>query len=598
MSLPAREEVPEAEKWDPSLVFDSPADWETAADAFADRIDDLRAYEGRAVEDGETLLELLDLIVDLKVSRLGSLHLYAFLTSYVDTTDDAARQRMARYRDLRAEMESALGFLVPELHAAGDDRIEDLRASAPELARHDSHLDRLLASADHALSRETESALAELAPTIESGSDIGRAIADGDIEPPTVETAAGERRVTPATKSALLRSRDRDVRRETHERFRTELRRHRHGMASAYVERVRADCRRASLRDYDSALARRLNGRDPSLGGPFPTEAYETVIDGIADRLGPHHDLLSARREATDGDALREWDLHAPLAPGDPPDVPYERATDLILDALSPLGEDYVERLATLLAERRVDVRETENKRRGPKALQITSVDDGPFLALNYDGSLRALLLFAHELGHAMNRELASDVQHPVDQGVPEHTGEVPSFVHETLLVDHLVEIWDGADALHVRSVFLDKLPLYRAARGATFAHDLHTDVADGADPGPDELDERFRDLLATFRVPVDLGDDAGAGWQEIDLAREPYHAYLYAVGSVGALAAVRALREGDLVPEEYREMLARGRSVRSNEAFQPTLDFTDEATVERGVAAYERRVNRLLNAL
>lgn len=103
MPLPTREEVPEREKWDPSLVFDSPADWEAAADAFAERLDEVRAFEGRTTEDGETLRELLDLVEDLQVRRLGSLHLYAFLTGYVDTTDQAARERMHRYRDLRAD---------------------------------------------------------------------------------------------------------------------------------------------------------------------------------------------------------------------------------------------------------------------------------------------------------------------------------------------------------------------------------------------------------------------------------------------------------------------------------------------------------------
>ncbi|MFC7136028.1 hypothetical protein ACFQRB_04585 [Halobaculum litoreum] len=62
MSLPDREAVPDAEKWDPSLVFETPADWEAAADAFADRLDELRAYEDRATADGETLRELLDLV--------------------------------------------------------------------------------------------------------------------------------------------------------------------------------------------------------------------------------------------------------------------------------------------------------------------------------------------------------------------------------------------------------------------------------------------------------------------------------------------------------------------------------------------------------
>ena len=599
MSLPTREEVPETETWDPALVFDSPADWDAAADAFATRLDDLREYEGRATEDGETLLELLDLVEELKVRRLGSLHLYAFLTSYVDTTDDAARERMARYKELGAEMESALGFLEPALREAGRERVEELSAATPGLKDHDAHLRRLLAGVEHARSPDTESALAELAPALEAGSTVGRAIADGDVTPPTVETPDGEEvTVTPQAKSGLLESPNREFRCEVHEQFREALRDHRHGMAAAYVERIRADCRLADVRDYDSALEMRLAGGSGSLRGSFPVEAYETVVDTVADNLDPHHRLLRVTESAVDGDSLREWDLRVPLAPGEPPEIPYDDAVDLILDSVEPLGEAYVERLRELLSERRVDVRQTANKRRGPKAIHASSVDDGPFLALNYDGGLRALYLFTHELGHATNRLLAGDAQRPADEGVPVHTGEVTSFLHETLLADHLATVWDDADALHAQAVFLDKLPLYRAARGARFTHGLHGAVADGARPGPDDLDERHREAVSRFKQPVAFGEHAGTGWQEIDLHREPYHAYLYAVGSVGALSVAEALETAELTPEQYREMLARGRSVPSNEVFAPVLDFTDEQTVTRGIDAYARRVERLRDAL
>ena len=599
MSLPSRDAVPDAEKWDPTIVYASPVDWDAAADVFAERLDDLREYEGRAVEDGETLLETLDLVEELRTVRLGSIHLYAFLTRYVDTTDEAARRRMARYRELRADLESAVGFLEPELRRAGRDRVEALVASTPGLATHEAHLRRLLAGADHALSHETESALATLHPTFEAGSHVGREIAQGDLTPPSVETPDGEEAtVTPQAKSRFLRSRDRSFRRTVHERFREALTDHRHGMAAAYVERIRADCRLAEVRGYDSALAMRLSGGSGGLRGSFPVAAYETVVNGMADELEPHDRLHRLRRDALGVDILREWDLHVPLRSGDPPEVPYDDAVDLILASVEPLGDAYVNRVSTLLDQRRVDVRQTANKRRGPKAIHASSVEDGPFLALNYDGGLRALYLFTHELGHAMNRELAGDAQRPVDQGVPVHTGEVASFLHEVLLVDHLVDVWEDDAALHAQSAFLDKLPLYRAARGAEFVRDLHEAVTDGDDPGPDVLDERHLDAVSRFNETVSFGNDAGAGWQEIDLTREPFHAYLYAVGAVGALSMAEALRDGTLDHDDYREMLARGRSVPSNEAFAPVLDFTDDATVKRGIAAYSHRVDRLAEQL
>ncbi|MFC7136029.1 M3 family metallopeptidase [Halobaculum litoreum] len=219
---------------------------------------------------------------------------------------------MARYRDLKAELDAAVGFLTPELREAGRDRVAALVDETPELDGHRAHLDRLLAGADHALSPATESALGELGPTLEAGSGAGRAIAEGDVETPTVEAPdGGTETVTGTATARLLRSRDRAFRETVFERRRDALAAHRHGMAAAYVERIRADVRLARLRGFDSALHRRLEGR-------FPVAAYDTVIDGIADRLDPYHRLLAARSAVTAGDELREWDVHVPLVDGDP----------------------------------------------------------------------------------------------------------------------------------------------------------------------------------------------------------------------------------------------------------------------------------------
>jgi len=223
-------------------------------------------------------------------------------------------------------------------------------------------------------------------------------------------------------KARLLQSENCRFRHTVYKQFRESLRAHRNGMAAAYANRIRADCQLASVRGYDSALAMRLSGGTGGIRGSFPVSAYETVVDGITEQVEPHHSLLHARSRRVDSNELQEWDRHVPLVAGESPTVEYDTAVDLILDSLAPLGESYVTRLETILRERRVDVRQTAHKRRGSKAVHISSAVDGPFIALNYDDSLRALYLFTHELGHAMNRVLASNAQRPIDEGVPYHT--------------------------------------------------------------------------------------------------------------------------------------------------------------------------------
>ncbi|MFB6175940.1 MAG: M3 family metallopeptidase, partial [Halobaculum sp.] len=406
MPLPTRDEIPAAERWDPSLVFESPEAWEAAADELADRIPAVAAYEGRATTDGETLLELLQSVEEIKVRRLGRLWLYATMTRAVDTTDETARDRHARYRELRERLDDAVSFLAPAVRRAGRDRIETFVETTPGLERYESYLDRLLVGSECVVPAAATEAVSALETAAGGGSRVARAIRENDLTHATITWNGEQVTVTDERRAELLHRGDRETRRAAYEAHRDALTPHRHGRAAAFTERLRALDRLAEIRGYDSPLAMHLDGWATTQAGPFPRAAYETVIEGVTERPDPRSRLMAARSDAVGGQ-LRPWDRDLSVVSGDPPTVHYEEATDLILAALDPLGESYVDRARKLLAERRVDVRPTRHKRDGGKAAMLAAAGERPFLELRYDGTLRALYLFVHELGHALHRSLA-----------------------------------------------------------------------------------------------------------------------------------------------------------------------------------------------
>ena len=56
-SVPAREDIDEAYKWDLESLYATDEDWEAAYERAEELVEDLAAYEGRATEDAATLLE-------------------------------------------------------------------------------------------------------------------------------------------------------------------------------------------------------------------------------------------------------------------------------------------------------------------------------------------------------------------------------------------------------------------------------------------------------------------------------------------------------------------------------------------------------------
>src|SRR5256885_8787711 len=87
------------------------------------------------------------------------------------------------------------------------------------------------------------------------------------------------------------------------------------------------------------------------------------------------------------------------------PKFPRQQAIETVLEAVAPLGEEYVNGLRNgLTSERWVDWVENENKRGG--AYNWGSYLTNPFILMNTEGktlTLDEMFTLAHEGGHAMH---------------------------------------------------------------------------------------------------------------------------------------------------------------------------------------------------
>ncbi|MFC4360099.1 M3 family oligoendopeptidase [Halobium salinum] len=614
MSHPNREDIDDRYTFDLTRLFDSPEAWEREYDALAEataalreRVEssDDRADTPEVADSGEALLDALE-SVECLVRRRSRLELYARLRVDLDTEDGDRRTDRKRAATLASDVREVVNAARREVARVDPATLDAYRESTPELAAFDRYLDDVRRRSAHVRSAEVESVLATVDEPLDAPVRVLRSLKTETFDPPTVERPDGER-VTPTMSrvSSELRRPDRDYRRRVYEAYVGALDDLAPAFATAIGERYGAAAARAEARNFGSVREMAFSKPtypETGLHQRFPPAAHDAMLDGIRSNLGPHHRLLERRREALGVGTLRPWDLRVPLAeegegPTADPDLPYDRARELIVEAVAPLGADYQSRLADFLDERRVDVYEAANKR-DDVAYCPSSYDSGAFVLLNYQDDLSSAFTLAHELGHAMHVEQLREANRPLYATGPRPVEEVPSLLHELLLADHLHTVEGDVSALatHADARLLDTLDgnLYNAARTSLAMHEHYGRIEGGESLSLDRLAETYTEGRREFHAPVEYPED-DRYWLGISHDRAPYHYYQYVLGATGALVVADRLREGSLSPEAYGSFLeSTGRRDAVGSFAELGLDVTTPAPFERATETFADYVDRV----
>ena len=589
--VPEREELPVEYTWQLEAIFESVAEWETAFEDVSARIDEIRDYEGRLGEDGETLAEALSTRDDLS-REVEQVVAYARMRSDEDTRDQEAQGRATRARTLAAEAASASSFIEPEIQQLPETRVTEMLESTPALAKYEHYLNDVIRLAPHTRSAEVEAVLSELGEVLSAPSDLYGKLTDADLTFPTVEDSEGEGiEITQSNFTSLLQQPDRDVRERVYEAFFEELNGVRNTLGTALNHQVRKHVKSADIRDYESPREAALDGSN------VPVSVYDALVETVETNLDTLHRHLELKASALDLDELAMWDVYAPIAADEGPDIEYEDATEMVIEAMAPLGEAYQKRVAEGIESRWIDVYENRGKRSG--AYSGGTYDTQPYILLNWQSDVSSLYTLAHELGHSIHSELASEAQPYVDADYEIFVAEVASTVNETLLTHHLLEtVEDEQFRAHVLDQFLERFrsTLYRQTLFAAFEADIHERSAAGEPLTPDRLDDLYSDRKASYYEPAQVDATIGGEWMRIPHFYYNFYVYQYATGLSAAVAIVDRIEDqGDSAAQAYLDALSLGGSEYPLDVLRTAgVDMADPGPIETAIEEYGTRIDEM----
>jgi oligoendopeptidase F len=587
-SVPERGDLDEEYTWALDEMFATDEAWEAAYEAVEERLDELRAYEGQVTDDAATLLSVLELREEL-MREVSNVAAYARMRSDEDTRNQEYQALSARAQSLASEASSAASFIEPELQRADRDTLDAYLDEEPALEQYDHYLDDVVRMKPHTRSAEVEELLAELSEVTGASSDIYGMLSNADMSFPTVEKPDGEAvEITQSNFTSLLKNPDREFRRTVYEGYMDEWGEYRNTVASSLKNSVKADVKTARARNYETA-------REAALDGPnVPVDVYDALVETVEANLDTLHRHVDLKADCLGVDEVGMHDLYAPLTDGEAPDVAYEQAKEWVTEAVAPLGDEYQSRLAEGLESRWVDVYENKGKRSG--AYSGGTYDSQPYILMNYQDDAASMFTLAHELGHSMHSELASETQPYVYSNYEIFVAEVASTVNEALLTHHLLDtVEDERLRRQVLDEYLERFrsTLFRQTLFADFEHRIHTVSEEGGALTPDKLDEVYGDLKRDYYANADVDDRIEREWMRIPHFYYNYYVYQYATGISAANAIVdRILDEGEPAAADYLEFLRKGSREYPLELLRGAgVDMASPEPVESAIDAYERYV-------
>lgn len=554
--LKERKDMDPSYQWDLTTLFKSDEVWKEALKEAENKMPVLTSYEGR-LNNAETICAFLKGQTAYE-RKLNDIYCYAELRAAEDMRDAAGQSMQASAMSLLVKYQAAVSYARPEILSLDQDTLDAI-VNDPLLKDYQFALKDLLREKAHTLSKKEENIIAQFGEVLHNPEETAEALMDADLIFDEAEDSDGNKHeVTSSSYITLQNSNDRTLRKNSFDSLYKTYSQHIHTFAKTYAGCVKGSVTEARLRGYDSS-------RQMSMASDnIPESVYDNLIDTIHNRMDVMYRYVKLRKRLLGVDEIHYYDLYAPLTKGSAAHYTYEQAKQMVVDAVTPLGEDYVNRVKDAYKDGWIDVYPNKGKMSG--AFSSGTYDSNPFIMLNFTGSLESVSTLAHEMGHSQHTWLTNHHQPAQYSNYSLFVAEVASTVNENLLIEQLLKKeTNPSERLALLNQYLEgfKGTVYRQTMFAEFEKEAHAMVERGDTLTSDALNDLYARLIKLYFGEDLVFDDAVKyEWARIPHFYYTFYVYVYATGYSSASAISQAiLKEGKPAVKRYLEFLSMGSS-------------------------------------
>jgi oligoendopeptidase F len=550
-----------ADRWNLADLYPSVAAWNTDASRLEAQMKELAACKGHLGDSAARFKKCLDLQADMG-KRYTRMDLYSSEQLSEDTGAAAFLELSQKSEVLGTKLNEATSFMNPEILRLGKNRISRFLAQDASLKIYRHPLDEILRLAPHTLDTEGESLVAQFGLMSSAGGSAYSILTNADIPWPTIKLSTGEEvRLDAPAYTKYREAPNRDDRKRVMDAFFGAFKTYERTVGVTLYSQLKEDSVLARVRKYLDSITRALDANR------LPVTVLDMLIAQTNANLPTLHRYFRLRAKMLGVPQMQYYDIYPPLVRSDIK-FPLATAKRLVLEAVAPLGQEYVAAVDKGFNNRWMDAYPRKNKLSGAH-MAGSAYDVHPYVLMNYNDTYESVTTMAHEWGHAMHSYLANHAQPFVTADYPIFIAEIASTFDEQLLLDRVLKdaktdderlLYLGSALEGLRGTF------FRQAMFAEFERNIHARVDRGEPLAGEALTKTYCDILKRYHGAaegvVGIDDAYCVEWAYIPHFYNGFYVYQYATSiSASSLFAQKVASGESGALKRYLDLLRAGGS-------------------------------------
>lgn len=592
MEVKDRKDIDVKDTWNLESIYANNELWEEDYAALEKDAAEFAKLKGAIEADVSKIPAVLDAYYGLH-RRLSKLSVYARMRFDQDTTDSTYQTMSAKIGSLGVKIGAASAFVEPEILSYSKEQLEAAEKENERTAYYGRKIEEMLRGQEHTLDAEKEELLAAAGDMAEAPDDIFSVLMNADMKYPDIVLEDGTHLpLTNSTYISYMESPDRAVREGAFKTLYGQIASLKNTFAAIYRGNLKQAKFYAQSRKYSSARAMYLADSN------VPESVYDNLLSAVHEALPMMYRYVAVRKKVLGVDKLHMYDVYTPIVAAQNQTYEFEQAKQMVLEALKPMGEDYLSHAREGLENRWIDIYPNKGKKGG--AYSWGCYDSQPFILLNYTKNLDSVFTLIHEMGHSIHSYYSITEQDYAYSDYKIFVAEVASTCNECLLMhDLLKKTTDKEKRKYLLNHYLDsfKGTLFRQTMFAEFEKTAHDYCAQGKPLTAEALSQMYLELNQKYFGPdMEKDEEIAYEWMRIPHFYTPFYVYQYATGYSAAVAlSAKILKEGKPAVDAYMSFLKGGESKDPIDLLKMAgVDMTTEKPVADALALFGELVAEL----
>lgn len=553
-----RDEVEEKYKWDLSKIYISEDEWLKDFEYVKANGDKYLEFKGR-LNNADSIYEFLKFDEEFS-KKSDAVYMYAALKFDEDTSNSKYQELKGKIEKVLTEISTKTAFVLPELLKLSKEDFDRFMNEKSELKMYEYEFRNILRTKDHILSDSEEELLSSLGKSLNNPEDTASYLRNSDMKFGVIKDGDGnEVELSNINFSKYIMDNNREVRKSAFYTLYKEYENLQNTFASSYSGKVNTDNVIALRRGYKDAREAALF--DSNIDG----RVYDNLIDVLHHNLNIMDDYYALKKEVMGLDELHIYDIYGALVPDSSKSYTFEEAKNIVMDALSILGDNYINDLKKAFDEKWIDVMPSRGKKGG--AYSWGCYTSCPYLLLNFNGKFDDVSTLAHELGHSMHSYYSNKNNPYIYHQYKIFVAEVASQVNELILARYLI---NHTDDKNEKLAILDSLmelfkgSIVRQTMFAEFEDLMHRKEQDGYVLTSEFISDNYYELYKKYSGNNMISDkEIRYEWEKIPHFYYNFYVYQYATGLAAASYIATKIMSGDKeMLNNYLKFLTLGGSM------------------------------------